>query len=205
MSSSEGQVRAFVPGTVAGGGGGGRSDGFVTGYATGYAEGMRRATAAVTEREAVRDAAVAREQGLLRARVGDLMLTLRAGVVQLQADAEEQVDDVAAVVARCAAHLARQVVLEVAPTPEALLARLRRGLAAAPRTPGTTVSLSPAGVQTLERAGVLPDGLPGGVSVVADPGLGTGDVVVRAGATTVTDVLTVAVATALTTMCEETA
>lgn len=213
MSSSpdlQVEVRPFVPGAVAAGraggsgrDGGGRSEGFVTGYATGYSEGLRRATAAVAQQEAARAAAAQQEQELARTRLTDLMLSLRAGTVQLQEDAAHQVQELAEVVARCAAHLARQVVLDAAPTPEALLARVRRGLAESPHATGTTVSLAPEGVRALERSGVLPDGLPDGVVVVTDARLSVGDVVVRAGATTVTDLLREAVETAVTTMCED--
>lgn len=215
MSSSELRLRAgadpgvrpFLPGTVAGveATADRRSDGFVTGYATGYAEGMRRAAAAVTGREQARAAVARQEQELTRARVTDLLLALRGGAAQLQEDAAEQVDDLAAVVARCSAHLARHVVLEAAPTADALLARLRRGLQEAPRDTRTTVSVSRDGLRTLERAGLLPDGLPDGVVVTVQDDLGPGDVVVRAGAATITDLLTAAVATTITAMTEDVA
>lgn len=197
------QVRPFVPGAVpgtTGGHGPGRADGFAAGYATGYSEGLRRATAAVTGQEEVRLAALAAERDQLRARMGDLMLQLRAGAVQLQEDASVDVVDLVQVVATCAADLARQVVLDAAPTAEALVGRLRRALEEAEPGAPTTVHVTPDAVRMLEREGVLPDGLPAGVVVVADVRLSAGDVVVRTGATTVTDLLVPAVQAAVAAM-----
>lgn len=197
------QVRPFVPGAVpgpTGGRGPGRADGFAAGYATGYSEGLRRATAAVATQDEVRLADLAAERDELRARLGDLMLGLRAGAVQLQEDALVETGDLVQVVATCAADLARQVVLDAAPTADALVGRLRRALDEAEPGAPTTVHVTPDAVRMLEREGVLPDGLPGGVVVVADARLSAGDVVVRTGATTVTDLLLPAVQAAVTAM-----
>lgn len=197
------QVRPFVPGAVpgeTGGRGPGRADGFAAGYATGYSEGLRRATAAVAAQDEVRLADLAAERDQLRVRLGDLMLRLRAGAVQLQEDALVETGDLVQVVATCAADLARQVVLDAAPTADALVGRLRRALDEAEPGAPTTVHVTPDAVRMLEREGVLPDGLPVGVVVVADVRLSAGDVVVRTGATTVTDLLLPAVQAAVAAM-----
>ena len=83
-----------------------------------------------------------------------------------------------------------------APGAGALLARILRGLDGTPAGTVVAVRVDPAGLRALERAGVLQDGLPDGVTVVPDPRLGPGDVVVRTGAATVTDLLRPAVAAA---------
>ena len=193
---TEADIRPYVPGTVPGPSstaGPGRADGFATGYATGYSEGLRRAHDAVAAREAARLAAAAAEQQQLRAAVVDLLLQLRAGAVRLEEDAVVSVAEVAEVVAACASELARDVVLDAAPSAEALLGRLRRALDEAEPGASTTVHVTRDAVRLLERAGVLPDGLPAGVVVVADARLQPGDVVVRTGATTVTDLVVPAV------------
>ncbi|MGJ7441883.1 hypothetical protein [Aquipuribacter sp. MA13-6] len=199
------QVRPFVPGVVpgpTGTAGPGRADGYAAGYATGYSEGLRRATATVGAQEEARLAALAAERDQVRTRLGDLMLQLRAGAVQLQEDATVEVADLVEVVATCAADLARQVVLDAAPTADALVGRLRRALDEAEPGAPTTVHVMPDAVRLLEREGVLPDGLPTGVVVVADVRLSDGDVVVRTGATTVTDLLVPAVEAAVAAMTE---
>ena len=193
---TEADIRPFVPGVVPGPvttSGSSRADGFAAGYATGYSEGLRRATAAVAAEQQVRLAALAAEQEQLRAGVVDLLQQLRAGAVRLQEDASLAVADIAQVVAACASDLAHQVVLDAAPSAEALLGRLRRALDEAEPGASTTVHVTPDAVRLLERAGVLPDGLPQGVVVVADVRLAPGDVVVRTGATTVTDLISPAV------------
>ncbi|WP_380163580.1 hypothetical protein [Jannaschia sp. R86511] len=200
------QVRAFVPGVVPGPertGGSGRADGFAAGYATGYSEGLRRATVAAQAREQLRLDALAAEQRRVRARVDDLMLQLRAGALQLEEDARIDTAELVDVVAGAAAALAQQVVLEAAPTAETLVARLGRALEAAEPGAPTTVHVAPDGVRLLERAGVLPDGLPAGVVVLGDSRLAAGDVVVRSGATTVTDVLRTAVRAAVEAVTED--
>jgi len=174
---------------------GGRQSGFVTGYATGYSEGLRRAAETVAVQERVRDAGVARELDQLRAHAGAVLLALRSAVVQVQEDGVVEAGAMAEVVARCAAELAEQVVLSAAPGAEALLGRIRRGMADAPAGTVVAVRVDPAGMEALERAGALHQ-LPEGVSVVTDPRLGSGDVVVRTGAATVTDLLRPAVAAA---------
>lgn len=210
MSTSELEVRPFVPGSLTGPSArdagddlgrlrsreGGRQAGFVTGYATGYSEGLRRAAESVAAQEAARDAAVERELDTLRAHAGAVLLALRSAAVQVQEDGEVEAAAMAEVVARCAAELAEQVVLAAAPTAEALLARIRRGLDGTRAGAVVAVQVDPAGLRALERAGALQDGLPAGVTVVADPRLSVGDVVVRTGAATVTDLLRPAVAAA---------
>lgn len=197
-------MRPFVPGSLTDGSQqgdrtavDGRGAGFVAGYATGYSEGLRRAAESVAAQEQVRDRLVRRELDLLRDQAGRLLLQLRAGALQLQEDAVADTGELAELVASCAAELAEEVVLDAAPTAGALLARIRRGIVDAPLGTAVTVRVSPAGVRALERAGVLPDELPDGVAVVADDRLDAGDVVVRAGAATVSDLLRPAVAAAL--------
>lgn len=227
MSTSELEVRPFVPGSLTGpqadgsarGSGresatgahpelagerarqGGRQSGFVAGYATGYSEGLRRAAETVAVQERARDAAVQHELDRLRAQAGTVLLALRSAALQVQEDNAVDAAAMAELVARCAATLAEQVVLTAAPTPEALLARIRRGIDqtvdATAGGPVVAVSVSVDGLGVLERSGVLVDGLPAGVSVVADPRLGPGDVLVRTGAATVTDLVRPAVAAAV--------
>jgi flagellar biosynthesis/type III secretory pathway protein FliH len=210
MSTSELEVRPFVPGSLTGprerdvsdelgrerARDGGRQSGFVSGYATGYSEGLRRAAESVAAQEAARDASAARELDRLRAQAGAVLLALRAAVVQVQEDGEVEAAAMAEVVARCAAELAEQVVLAAAPDAGTLLARIRRGLDGTPVGTVVAVRVHPEGLRALERAGVVQDGMPGGVTLVADPRLSAGDVVVRTGAATVTDLLRPAVAAA---------
>ena len=223
MSTSELEVRPFVPGSLTGpterdhpnhrdgrdgrdgvtsdlgrerAREGGRQSGFVTGYATGYSEGLRRAAETVAAQERARDDAVARELDQLRVHAGAVLLALRSAAVQVQEDGVVEAGAMAEVVARCAAELAEQVVLSAAPGAEALLGRIRRGMADTLDGTVVAVRVDPAGMQALERAGALHGGLPEGVSVVADPRLSSGDVVVRTGAATVTDLLRPAVAAA---------
>lgn len=196
------RVRTFVPGTVATTVGvearaEGRTSGFVTGYATGFSEGLRRAAEAVAEAEAARDTALESALRQLNGRAGHLLLQLRAAAVQVQEDAVVDATAMADLVAGLAAELAEQVVLEAAPTAASLVARIRRGMSDAPVGSTVAVRVSPAGVGVLQRAGVLPDDLPEGVHVVADASLADGDVVVRVGAATVTDLLRPALAAAL--------
>lgn len=204
-TSPELQVRPFVPGTItdrartagAEDPADGRGAGFVAGYATGYSEGLRRAAETVAAQERARELLVRQELDRLRDQAGRLLLQLRAGALQLQEDAVADTGELAGLVAACAAELAERVIVDAAPTAGALLARIRRGIVDAPLGTAVTVRVSPAGVRALERAGVLPDELPDGVAVVADERLGAGDVVVRAGAATVTDLLRPAVDAAL--------
>lgn len=125
-----------------------------------------------------------------------MLLALRQAAVQVQEDGEIEAAAMAEVVARCAAELAAQVVLAAAPTPEALLGRIRRGLEGSRPGAVVAVQVDPEGLRALERTGALTEDLPAGVTVVADPRLGPGDVVVRTGAATVTDLLRPAVAAA---------
>lgn len=202
-TSPEVQVRPFVPGTLTDRAAredrapAGRGAGFVAGYATGYSEGLRRAAEAVAAQERARELLARRELDRLRDQAGQLLLSLRAGALQLQEQGRIDTDGLAELVAGCAAELAEQVVLDAAPTADALLARIRRGIVDAPLGTAVTVRVAPAGVRALERAGVLPDELPDGVVVLADERLEVGDVVVRAGAATVTDLLRPAVAAAV--------
>ncbi len=207
---SELEVRPFVPGSLTGpqardadddlarerSAQGGRQSGFVTGYATGYSEGLRRAAETVAAQERARDAAFTHELEMLRAHAAALLVGLRAAAVQVQDDGAVEARAMAEVVARCAAELAEQAVLSAAPSADALLARILRGIGDPSGAPLVAVRVDPPGLRALERAGVLQDGLPAGVSVTADPCLGPGDVVVRTGAATVSDLLRPAVAAA---------
>ncbi|WP_336921776.1 hypothetical protein [Aquipuribacter sp. SD81] len=190
-------VQPFAPGRLPATAPGGRQAGFTTGYAAGYAEGLRRAGEAALLEQARRRAAREAEAERDRARLLDLLLALRGAETDRAERARTDVDALVDVVAAAAARLAHDAVLEAAPGADALRARLVRAVAVAGEAAerdGVVARLSPAGARVLERAGLLPDALPAGVRVVPDASLADGDVVVRAGATTVTDLLADALA-----------
>ena len=186
MSTSP-EVLAYVPGTVPAP----RASGFVEGYAGGYAEGLRIATSRAAA-DAAREAAEGRRRAQaheerLRAALDTLATTTQAVRAERLLDAGRLAD----LVATCVADLVREVVLAAAPSPLALRARLERALAQVDAGQQVVVRISPGQVHQLgaEDTAAHP-----GALVLADPSLADGDVVVTAGATQVTDLVSEAVA-----------
>lgn len=186
MSTSP-EVLAYVPGTVPVP----RASGFVDGYAAGYAEGLRISTTRATA-QAARDAADLRhraevQEQRLAAALEHVAATTRAVRAERLLDA----DRLAGLVATCVADLTREVVMAAAPTPAALHGRLARALAQVDAGQQVVVRVSPDQVHLVGPEDTVAHP---GSRVLADPSLAVGDVVVTAGATQVSDLVSDAVA-----------
>lgn len=144
------------------------------GYSDGYAEGLRRAAATLDATDADRskrasDAAVRDE-----ARVAQAVAALGAAVAALNRRFAPVVEDCDAVLVAASLELAEAVVgREVTGGRAAAQDALNRALSAIPNEQTARVRLNPADAAQLES-----HALPAHVTIVADPAIASGDVIV---------------------------
>lgn len=187
MSSSPELVLGYVPGVV-------REvapSGFVEGFAGGYTEGLRIATSSAAAETLLatrqRERLAAEHGALLRQAVASLHEAADA----LRAERQQAAAELTDLVSVCVADLTNAVVLAAAPSATALRARLERALGDLDLGTPVEVRVAPGGQDLLAEAGMDTDR---DLRLVPDSTLGAGDVVVTAGAATVTDILSEAVA-----------
>lgn len=197
------QVLTYAPGPVPGGDDAGasrRGGGFTAGYAAGYSEGLRRAGAAASALAQAEAARATVEREADRRRANRLLSDLATAGEQLRDDSWAAAEALAPLVAALASQVARAVVLEAAPTAGALRARIKRALSHLDSDAAVTVHLNPVDARELAAdsgEAARHAAVTASARVVEDPRLGRGDVVVRAGAQTVSDLLQEALDAAL--------